>query len=273
MRIPAGSVLVLVLSTALSGCLSGGGPPDGESDGDATASGGRVSIPWSLTDCAFANVFVPVDAAALEPYLPDGFRLSGNALPVDVPGVADAYLGVEAFSCAEGTSWNTTQAPMLHGGYFTSVEPPEGLRVEGVDDYYLRLMNLVPDEARRGPWQALGFPVVDGDATGLLVVDPEGLDDVSLSLDGDGTTQYVVQGRDVDPGGGGVFAEFMQGDRTVATWHAAYTTHELRSGTATLAFPEGSLGAAVLGTTMVEAPAIAGRWSFHDGQVVWDVPA
>lgn len=251
------------LLVVFAGCAE---PPVEEVSQETVPSAVEVShVSWELDQCRYANVFIPASAAALAPYIPEGFELTGGAGSVRVPGVTDAYLGYEAFACASGVGLDGRVAPMAHGGYFTSVVPPPELRVENSTGNYLRLLNLVPDEARRTAWEPLGFPVVDGSVE-YASDDPAV---VSLSLDGDGTVTYGVAGAQGTPGAGGWFVEYMVGDGSMAVWQSNYTVHTITSGQATIAFPAGSLGANILGLDAMVAPAITGTWDFHDGHVRW----
>src|SRR5688572_25765079 len=127
-------LLALALSTlALAGC-------SGSDDAEATAavtSGGLPAreLPWTLTNCRFAAFVLGVPAAAVEPFVPDGFTVQSapqvaiggqTGLPVPNP-VDDGNLGIEAFECDEGMGLDGPVAGMTYASFFVGVEPPADL--------------------------------------------------------------------------------------------------------------------------------------------------
>ena len=227
----------------------------------------EVRLDWWMEGCRYANIFLPARAEALRPFVDERYAIRGGPGLVSVPTVHDAYLGYEAFVCDEGSTMNGSVTPLLHGGYFTSVQAPDDVAVEGPNGQYYRLLNLVADD-RLGPMAAQGFPVATGTATFL----EPALDSVRVRLDieGDGAVEYAIVG--LEDGGasrGDFFAEYMVGDDRTAVWRSDYTVHTLSSGRAVVAFPEGTLGAQILGTAPVVGTGITGTWDFHDGSIHW----
>lgn len=258
MRLPAAALLVL----ALAGCVAQ--PPDGPA-----AEGESSVLPWGLTACRYLVGWAPVEEARLRPFLPEGFEPDpfgpiGSRTLEGTPA-ARALFGLEAFACASGVGLNGTPVEgMAYGSYWTSVTPPEALRVDGVDLYTVRWDTLIPDADRRAFLAAAGLParngtVAFGDAPvgASATYEMEGIGASTLRLDAP-RTQAAPSG--------GVLMEFTPTDRGLAVWRSdfAWDGGSFTSGFGRVTAPAGSWAAEVLGGTEAPGQLHAGTWTFSN---------
>ncbi|MBW3582062.1 MAG: hypothetical protein KY455_03090 [Euryarchaeota archaeon] len=261
MRLP---VFFVIGALLLSGCVTE------ESDDEARDEGvvppGPVVLPWDLLDCAYVVWGVPVAGDALEPHLPEGFTLGRSDGPL-APVVGDAFLGFESFVCDSGMGLDGRVEGMTYGSLFTSVEPPEDLAIDGIDQYYYKWDPLVPDEPRRLFLQEAGMMARTGTATIDRPV--EGLKRAAYTLEGVGSFSLEAPGTAPTPAdGGGPFAEFTPlADGGHAVWRADYTTETRGSGDGVFRVDPGSWAAEVLGVTEGRANFNHGTWSFQNGNL------
>ena len=217
------------------------------------ASDAPLVLPWELLDCRFLIVDVPVEAARIEPYLPEGFALDAQASPLAPVTGGGPYLGVEMFTCADGTAWSSTYTPVV---------PPESLVVP---EHLLFAMWDTVHAPTLDELGARGYPVRNGTveiAPGAVPASWEGIAVV------EGLGEIVVRGAFPREGSpfGGEFVEYMEGeDGTLAAWRTDYQAETLASGEVVVELP-GWL-AEVAGGSTVRARGITGTWSFTDGSV------
>lgn len=260
-------VLPVVAILLLAGCVSPGG--DGQkdapvADGGAGGAADATLLPWTLLDCTFFVMEVPVDGDRLRERLPEGFELddSGGLVPV-LPG---AYLGIEAFECARGAGLDgEIVEPIAWASFFTNVVPPERLAREDVNFHFVMWDTLVPDAPRRERLAAHGLPVRDGTVTFERTA-PVPQTRVAFTLDGVGA--FIMEGVEARPGEpfGGTFIQFMEAeDGRLASWNTSYQAESVVSGRALLTMEPGSWPAQVLGAERAAGTFITGRWSFPDG--------
>lgn len=247
-------VVLLLLASALAGCVDDGSDDDADSGDDGTDAGPSLStLPWSLTDCRVVVALVPVSADAVEAHLPEGFRAGSGqeafGLPPDVRG--DAVIGLESFACASGTGLNDTVDHLAYGAYFTAVVPPDEHAVDEADVSLFKWDTLVPDAPRRAHLEARGMPVVDGatDLSGLEETPLGHRFDVTLQMAGD---EHRFQGTADQPAEdfrkGFYFVEHMAADEGLAAWHMPENeAPDALSGTGIVTLAAGSLPAQIVG--------------------------
>lgn len=263
----------LLLLTILSGC-SGQQPPSG---GEPLVGLPALSIPWGLSDCDFAVILVDVPAADVAHLVPEGFRVQsvaevalGGQTGQPVPNPRnDGNLGLELFRCADGTGLpNETLDGVSYASIFIGVEPPADLRRD-VDNHFVKLETLVPDDARRELLAAYGLPVVDGDASFPLSSDTAGYAyQGDLEMNG---TRYQFQGVGLAPLSSTTFAEFTQTPHGLAVWSMEYGLASGGGGAQSVTVPAGSRAAGILGAGTHYGGGFAGRGTFHSGML--ELPA
>lgn len=258
--LPPVAVLLVAMAVALSGCAADSGP-DLPSASDVAS--GLHHVPWGLDSCTFLIGFAQVDADVLAAHLPDGFTPAPGLLPGAGP-----VLGIEAFTCNDGLGLDGQPVgPLPYGSFFASVAPPEELRLDGTDTYWVKWDTLVPDAPRREALAAAGLPARDGRT---LLSNDAGLQTATLELDGVGT--FTVTGRAVTPAttspGPGYFAEFTPTAGGLARWNASAMDSTTSLGVGAVTVPAGSLAATLLGAETAPATVMAGSWSFTAGQTV-----
>lgn len=285
MRGLLGIVTTGLLATAMltSGCLF---PPVEERQRLGVDGGGLpvvpTTYPWALEDCLFLNWFLDVDPEAVRPYIPEGLVLDLDEGP---DGEPVAMLGFEAFECRRGTGVDEMVSNMRYGSLFIAVEPEdEALQAvdADVDQYYVKLFPLIPDDERRELFQAFGLLAVDGTVTHTSRGADGALDATyaaSYTLDGIGTFSFegVVDsmGPLSDTEGGGAFAEYspLGDDPTaptgIARWEARYEVDHMESGVGVWTIEESPFVEAIVGATSGQTQFITGQWSFGPGTVVF----
>lgn len=161
-------VLAVALVALLAGCAQ---PAPAAVDAAEAGSARAPKVPWTLdvrqSDCEAITWSVPVTAASLRPYLPEGFEPSppeGQAAGLD--GIdAAATLGFRAVECVHGMGEGVDLRSIQSGQVFTPVVPPSGLRDDrfGARHSYGWDVLVAPDAWRAGAvgW---GLPVHDGGA-------------------------------------------------------------------------------------------------------------
>lgn len=92
-----------------------------------------VLIPWTVRDCTFIMAVIPVEIAALERYLPEGFASVSvqamNITPAPDPR-GDAMIGIEAERCDSGDTVNNgTLTDFSISSFWTPIVPPATLEV------------------------------------------------------------------------------------------------------------------------------------------------
>lgn len=270
---PPRAVLCLFLLTVLSGCS--GQPPPAEDEPIAGLP--ALTIPWGLSDCDFAVILVDVPAADVAHLVPDGFRVQSVA-EVAIGGQTgqqvanprnDGNLGLELFRCGGGTGLpNETLDGVAYASIFIGVDPPADLRRD-VDNHFVKLETLVPDDARRELLAAYGLPVVDGEATFGLSSDVAGyVYQGDLEMNG---TRYQFQGIGLAPLSSSSFAEFMQTPHGLAIWSVEYGLTSGGGGGQSVTVPAGSMPAEILGAGTFYGGGFAGRGTFHSGML--ELPA
>lgn len=210
------AALVLLPALLAAGCV---GAPDLPAADLAPAK----TLSWALEGCAAAVAVVPVPAAALVPWLPEGFRPIAPAeagLPADPRG--DAILGLEAFECATATAGNSTVEGVPHGGIFTFVEPPAELADPDVDFFsFFRWDTVLGSETMRAHLAQAGAPVFEGTATVETAADPASGGPLRASLEVNGTSFQFTGGAQAPSGStGGVLKEYFATPAGLATWKA-----------------------------------------------------
>ncbi|HET6403343.1 MAG TPA: hypothetical protein VFH78_01745 [Candidatus Thermoplasmatota archaeon] len=246
----AGAFLVLLL---LSGCVA---PP-----ADAPPEEERI-FAWDLLDCRTVVAFVPVAKEALAPHLPEGFTPAGGVADVE------AAIGVEAFLCESGAGLDGARvAPIVYGALFAGAAPPEELRVDGVDVYWVKWDTLIPDAPRRNALAAEGLPVRDGSASidagvGTLVR-------MSMTLEGVGAfrVEGATEATDTTYDDEIRVAEYMPTNEGLARWSMTSPTARSRYGSGTLEMAPDSIVARIVGATTVPAILDVGAWSFTNGTI------
>ena len=117
-----------------------------------------------LWECEAAVGLVPLPAARLAERVPEGWRplqTEDVGLPDDPRG--DALLGIQMARCAEGYGANLTD--VSYASYFTLVEPPEAMRVEGARYHFLKWETLVQHAPLREALAGLAVPATEGFAS------------------------------------------------------------------------------------------------------------
>lgn len=248
----------LIIAIVLAGCA------DPSPDAPA-APGAHDSLAWRLDGCAFVIVAVPVDAARLEAALPDGFALAPGRLAA-LPSGPSATIELDAYRCEIGAWGNATHARMSYGSSYTAVVPPDALREEGYDAYFVKWDPLVADPAARAMLVAAGMSARDGEASvgiaGARVSARVGLDDGS---------GFSFTGAMQQPGAPGAPLPFMEftpiGENgALARWHARLHDAAIGSGAGVVEIAPGWVRELV-GAERSPATFIAGTWNVDEADV------
>lgn len=247
-----------VVAFLLAGCLGAPAAPV------EPASGGTLR--WGIEDCAFVIVAVPVDEAALAALLPEGFRLRASALAT-LPAGPRATLELDAYRCTRGRWGNATSEDLSYGSFYAAVEPPEALREDGYEAYFVKWDPLVQDADARASMLAAGLRAHEGEAvvggTGSSVT-------ASLTLDdGSGFSLTGVVGVGDGTGDPLPFMEFTPlegGD--LARWHARLHDAIIYPGTGVVELSPGWVRDLV-GEDRAPATFIAGTWNLDEADVGW----
>lgn len=241
----------LAFALVVAGCISQ--PTD-----VPAPSASALDLPWELVECRYFIADVPADAAALAARLPEGFELDPNPSPLSPVAGSEPYLGIEAFSCADGSVWASTYTPVI---------APDGL---DVPDHLIFVMwdTLVDNESRRAELAARGFPARAGSVTITGLLGPTPTSEARFELEGIGP--IVMQAAQPRPGSPfeGDFVEYMEAeDGALAAWTTHYAATTVLGGSAIVEVPADSWIADVIGGPRAQAPMITGTWSFTNGSV------
>lgn len=266
-----GHLLLLGALAALSGCVAPGpatSPPGAE---DAP-----LVVPWEIVDCTFVAFSVPVPAERLAPYLPEGFTPGvGRRAPVDPVGATEtAFLGLEAFECGSGAGLDAPVLQLDYGSFFTFVQPPDALRNDTIEEYYVKWDVLVPDAPRRDALAARGVPARAGDAEVELTRAASGVQvRASLTLDGVGGFTLAGAGTERGPAEGFEFIEYAPAaGGTLAAWHGFSQDRSAVSfGNGVVEIAPGTWIEEVVGGPRAAVTWSAGTWTFLDGAVTHPV--
>lgn len=241
----------------VAGCAAPAGPP---------AGAGPWLGSWNALECTAVLVAIPVDADRLQAVLPEGFTPAASPLlPLGLgPGQAEFHL--DAYDCAEDQG----DFPM-YGSFYAPVEPPEERRAEAPDlaGHFVKWDTLVPEDAERAPFAAVGLPVHGGQAEVTL----DALTgQVQARLHMAGAGGFALQGLAPGPEGGEAtfsyveFTPLANGTTGLATWwaHARATG---RSGAGQVDLEPGTWVADVIGASSAQAQFFAAAWSIESGNV------
>lgn len=256
----------LLLPLLLAGCAAPA------LDADLQARPQSQTLPWGLTGCQYAVAFVPVPAAAVQTYLPEGFRplaLAEFGLPPDPRG--DANIGTELWTCEEGAGLNGTVAGMAYASIFTAVAPPEELYDEANTFHFVKWDVLVPDEARRALLAEAGIPAVPGEgAWGRFQANgDQAAFEGAFEMNG----SFALRGAALAPADAALrdfrFTEYTMTPHGLAVWNVTARSTASAAGTGTLVMS--GMMADVVGATQAQAYYLAGAGEFVDG-TIWLPP-
>ncbi len=231
------------------------------------------SMSWWATDCQAVFAAVPVEADALEPYLPSGFTpLTPEAfgLPPDFQG--DAVLGAKTAQCDDVATLDGSE-PLAYGALWAPVEPPEEMEEDAALFHFVAWDTLVQDDDTRDHLHGWGLPVYDGHA-GMegFAATPAGYTfDVTLEMNGDTFVfQGVANAPEEDLSEPFEYVDFMPGDDGLAAWEMTSETTDLRAGTGVLKVPTGHWAEDVIGSEDTHAWMLADEaTSFANGTILF----
>lgn len=269
-RAPLLLTLAGIAALSLAGCASDAPEPD------ATAETlPALHLPWSMTGCRFAVLVLGVPASAVEPYVPQGFRVQSVAevaiggqtgLPVPNPA-ADGNFGIEAFQCDEGTGLNGMVPGMTYASFFAGVEPPEELRRD-VANHFVKWDVLVPDAPRRELLASYGVPARNG--TAVMAADVVGglVAELSGSFAAEGMGSFGLDARAGIPLPECSFAEFQPlASGALATWTMECAVVSGGGAVGTVTVPADSWAAKVVGPGAHQGGGFAGIVDFSEGRI------
>lgn len=245
-------------------------PPSNAND---PATSTLTVMPFGLNDCWFAVAIVPVNAADLAPYMPDGFVPSeGNAIPPSVGGV-QSFLGLETFDCAD-EGLGDTAGRHAYASVFTGATPPPELANGTIDEYYVKWDTIVANEATRTSLADAGFPGTTG--TVSLRVDsvgPVGRLSASVEFEGGGGFQLEATGSLGAPREGFEYIEYApSASGTLAAWHSRTLDRDfVFPGSGVVTVEESSWYAELTGLGPIPTSIAFGRWSFEPGNITFPV--
>lgn len=269
-RGPMRSLLVLAASItlALAGCMTAttdsASGPDTNDDGATSAR----TLSWGIAECAAAITFIPVDAAAVTPHLPEGFRAVapseiGLPAPVDLQG--DATISVELFTCGgtTGPDGNESEGG-AYGSVFVTVEPPEELKDPDAGLHFVKFDTIVSNAALREALLAAGVPAVEGEAT--IDVPLVGAGTMSGRI-GDAPYSMRLAYPPTPPADMTLtFVEFTPVANGLVAWKAT-ATGVSGSASGTIELAPGSLPAEVVGSTTTQMWALLFEGSFSEATI------
>ncbi len=231
-------------------------------------------IPWLLTECDAVIAAIPIAASALEPFIPEGFRLLTPEEAGLPPGPlrGNSVFGVEAFQCESGTGLEGNLTDVSYGSYFTFVEPPAGLVPPGeeTDLYFIKWHTLIDDPDLFAELDALGAPVTKGSTKYTRVInmeDPPTFEAI-LQIESDGTTEFAGSAPADQPESEQIsFTEWTAVESGFIRYRIEATWDLLGVGTGTVSFTSQSWAAQLTGRNPDQAYYFAGRLSFTDGLI------
>lgn len=154
-RTGLGAALAIVLVTVVvAGCIgTTGEASETQSVDDAATeappSSSALPGPFTLRACAEQFGLFTIPASDAEPYLPDGFELtglSGTPLPEGT-----AHLVVLAYTCDEdGVAVTEFSADLV-------VEPPEAVRNDDAGDHYINVVGVTTSASTLDAYHAWGL--------------------------------------------------------------------------------------------------------------------
>lgn len=266
------TIFAALLALALAGCAT---TPDAEpSPEDPGAEEARV-LPWSMAGCRFGVALIEVPASAVQPFVPEGFRVLSVAetgaegqAGVDLPNPrADGNLGFELFECDSGLGLdNATVSPMAYVSIFAGVEPPEDLRRD-VQNHFVKWDVVIPDEARRLALAAAGLPVHAGNATVSTQVAGGAATSYTGRATIDGIGEFAFEGSSAAPLPDGAFVEYTQTPDGLVAWNMAYSLTNGGAGPQTVTIPDGAWFNEILPAGTYEGFGFSGIAEFHTGTI------
>lgn len=263
----AASVAVAVAAVALlllAGCAQPG--PAAPAMAPAPATHAPRTLDLRQSDCESVAWSVPVTAASLKPYLPEGFEPSP---PEGQDGLdAAAALGFRAVECTRGLGEDVDLAAVQSGAVFTRVMPPAGLREDRFGARYLFGWDvLVAPEPWRASAAGWGLPVHDGGSfvgpgaqgwTGSLAMDQVG----SFSITGRSLT-FAASPADEES------RLVTLGAQGFALWDTETANATVSDGVGVWEVSPESWVAKVLGATQGVAPFEYMTFDVPSGAVHW----
>lgn len=254
--------LALAAAAVLAGCLAPADP-----GGPASSAG---PLAWAIADCAFVIAQVPVDGERLAARLPEGFALAEGSPLAALPAGPRAAISLDAYHCARGAWGATGHVDISYGSHYVGVAPPDALREDGYDAYFVKWDPLVADDAARAQLAAAGMAARDGEARVVITPASGGaLVEGSLVLDdGSGFALRGVAGEQEAQGAPLPFIEFTPlAGGGLARWHARLHDASIGSGAGVVELPEGSWVRELVGAPRASAMFIAGTWNLDEADV------
>jgi hypothetical protein len=250
---------------ALAGCAQPAHPPAPAADGSPTAAQA-----WALdvrqAGCEAITWSVPVTAASLKPYLPDGFEPSP---PEGQQGLdAAAALGFRTVECARGLGQGVDFRSVQSGQVFTRVVPPAELRDDRFGARYAYGWDvLAAPDAWRASAAGWGLPVHDG---GSLV--GPGAQGWTGALAMDKVGSFTINGRTVTSGAASAGDEsrlITAGAQGFALWDTETANVTTLTGAGAWEVSPESWVAKVLGSTQGVALFEHATFDVPSGVVHW----
>lgn len=243
----------------------------------AWGDGGRT-LDWGLSGCRAVIALVPVEPAALQAHLPEGFTATvpdsvAAVLPPD-PRL-DAVIGIEALDCAQGVGLHGTVDDLDYGSFFTFVDPPAHLAAPERDLHFVKWDVLIPDAPRRDVLRRHGLAARDGAVAFETWLPGAGGTAFDVDLAFEGGEGYRFRGVAGAPTAfTGSFIEHSPATGGLATWTTQYDAAAASGGGGTVELAPGGFPAQVLGRTLADAYFLVPTGlDFTDGAIVLPPPA
>lgn len=234
---------------------------------------------WTMSGCMFGVALIDVPAAAVQPFVPEGFRVQSvqeagaeGQVGQDVPNPeADGNIGFEIFSCDSGSTLDGTTEPMIYASIFTGVEPPVELRRD-VQNHFVKWDVLIPDAPRRDVLVAAGIPAHGGAAAAAGELLGASMSSYEASATIEGLGEFAFTGRSVAPLPDGAFTEYTETPLGLVEWNMRYHLVAGGAGPQTVTVPDGAWFNEILPAGTHDGFGFSGIIDFDEGSIAFPAP-
>lgn len=263
----------LLVLAMLAGCVT---PPATEPAPSTPALSSPAPIAWTMANCHFGVALTAVPAAAVQPFVPEGFRIQSVAeagaegqVGQDVPNPQDdGNIGFEVFRCEKGSTLDGQMDGMVYASVFTGVEPPADLRRD-VQNHFVKWDVLIPDDARREVLVAAGIAAHAGQATAATEILGASMTSYEGSATIEGLGAFAFSGRSVAPLPDGAFTEYTETPNGLVEWTMRYHLVSGGAGPQTVTIPDGAWFNEIIPAGTHEGFGFSGIIDFEEGSIAF----
>lgn len=270
----------IVLLAALAGCVT---PAAEQAAPTPTPTGSATSpapMTWTMSGCNFGVALVAVPASAVQPFVPEGFRVLSVAetgaegqVGQDLPNPQeDGNIGFEVFQCESGEGLDGAIDGVVYASVFTGVEPPAELRRD-VQNHFVKWDVLIPDAPRRGALAAAGIPAHGGNASVETEVAAASATSYRGTVTIDGLGELSFTGRSIAPLPDGAFTEYTETPQGLVEWNMQYRLTAGGVGPQTVVVPDGAWFNEIIAAGTHDGFGFSGVTDFYEGSILLPAPA